>query len=120
MDAQNSLDLAKRATRDSNTMKTLAVLGMLYLPTTLISSIFSTVFFNVESNQQGLQTFKVVWVLVVTAVILTLATFALWTWLSDVEILTVAGKVLEGVRKRWQGLRRLVHSLRWGISLNIV
>ena len=78
LDAANSLELAKSTTADSRTMKTLAALGILYLPTTLVSSIFSTVFFNVESNQRGLEAYKTIWILLVTAILLTLATFAMW------------------------------------------
>ena len=63
-------------------MKTIAIPGMFYLPTTLMSSIFSTVFFNIESKASNLAVYKDIWIFFLLAVGLTFGTFSLWAWMS--------------------------------------
>ena len=63
-------------------MKIIAILGIFYLPATLMSLIFSTVFFNIESRASNLAVYKEIWTFFLLAVGLTLGTFVLWAWMN--------------------------------------
>lgn len=65
---------------------TIAVLGLLYVPSTFMSSFFSTVFFNLNPNTNDLTLAKDVWILVITALLLTILTLILWIWLNGREM----------------------------------
>ncbi len=45
--------LAHSAKRDSQSMKTLSILGALFLPATYLASVFSMTFFNFQANGDG-------------------------------------------------------------------
>ena len=88
-DAKSSIDLAKSSTeiaasmaRESTTMMTIAALGLLYLPATLMSSIFNTVFFNLDPITNKLRITKDFWIFVIAALLLTILTLSVWIWLK--------------------------------------
>ena len=97
-DSRSMADIAARTNKDNQTMKTIAILGMLYLPTTLMSSIFSTVFFNIESRSSGLAVYKQIWSFALLAICLTIATFGLWALLSEQKFLGMHKRMLERLK----------------------
>lgn len=81
--AEESTKIAHETRRDSNSMKTIATLTMLYLPATFMCSFFGTNFFALDTNGPRPPSFVVSrlwWVYVVTSVPLTLLTFGVWVW----------------------------------------
>ncbi|TKX19028.1 hypothetical protein C1H76_8918 [Elsinoe australis] len=47
-DSRTSTDIAKAAMQDSSSTKTISVLGLIFLPSTFVCSIFSTTFFSLQ------------------------------------------------------------------------
>jgi len=81
--AEESTKIAHETRRDSNSMKTIATLTMLYLPATFVCSFFGTNFFALDTNGPDRPSFvvsKIWWVYVVTTAPLTLLTFGVWFW----------------------------------------
>ncbi|KAK6079301.1 hypothetical protein SCUP234_05854 [Seiridium cupressi] len=81
--------LAHASKRDSTAMKTLSLLGALFLPGTFLASLFSMTFFdfNVDGNSgtgdgTGAQVSEYLWVYFVVTIPLTLAIVGSW-WLLD-------------------------------------
>ena len=88
-DAKSSIDLAKSSTeiaastaQETTTMMTIAALGLLYLPATLMSSIFNTVFFKLDPVTNELRITQSFWIFVVAALLLTILTLGMWIWLK--------------------------------------
>ena len=88
-DAENSIQLAKSSTeiadktsKDSANMKTIGVFGMIYLPSTFLSSIFSTVFFNIDPEARRLVVYKEIWLFILAALCCTVSTLALCAWFN--------------------------------------
>ena len=80
--SESSTNIAE-ATRRDGTMKSIAVLGMLYLPNTFMASVFSTVFFHVDSDASGLVAYREVWIFIAASLSATLLTVGLWVWLNE-------------------------------------
>lgn len=85
--------LAHAAKRDSTSMKTLSLLGAIFLPATYLASVFSMTFFNFQDQdlpsagggQQQQQrndpvVSKDLWIYFVISVPLTLAIVLVWWW----------------------------------------
>ena len=64
---------------DNVSMKAVAVVTMMYLPTTFVATICSTVFFDVDSS--GIVVNPKIWMFAVAAVLLTLLTIVIWLFL---------------------------------------
>ncbi|OGM44678.1 hypothetical protein ABOM_007453 [Aspergillus bombycis] len=70
-------ELAKRSAEDAAAVKMLSLVGLVYLPTTIVANFFSTEF--VKVNEQGdIYISPWVWILAVISVPLTVATIFLW------------------------------------------
>lgn len=89
--------LAHASKRDSTAMKTLSLLGALFLPGTFLASLFSMTFFdfNVDGNNNssdstseggvvtgGAQVSQYLWVYFVVTIPLTLAIVGSWLWID--------------------------------------
>ncbi|QIW98177.1 hypothetical protein AMS68_003695 [Peltaster fructicola] len=81
----NTQQVAKLAREDSEVSKTIAVLGLLFLPGTLVSAIFSTSFFNFTPGSDDeparwsvSEKFWIYWVVTGILTALILATWTLW------------------------------------------
>ena len=79
--AHQSKLIAERTQKDSTAMVTMAVLTIFFLPSTFIAALFSTVFFDINSNGTGLTVHQGLWIYVVVAIILTVLVMAVWIWL---------------------------------------
>ena len=77
--AIQSVKVAEESRKDSVSMKAVAVVTMMYLPTTFVATICSTIFFNVDSN--GIVVDSKIWIFAVAAVLLTLLTIVTWLFL---------------------------------------
>jgi hypothetical protein len=64
--------------QDSNAMKAIAILTLVFLPLTGIASLFSTPFFEVAGNHLWVS--ASIWVFWVITVCLTFSVFASWVW----------------------------------------
>ncbi|KAB8232877.1 uncharacterized protein BDW43DRAFT_97098 [Aspergillus alliaceus] len=70
-------ELAERSVEDAAAVKMLSLVGLVYLPTTIVANFFSTEF--VKVNEEGAMYISPwVWILVAIAVPLTLVTIFLW------------------------------------------
>ena len=80
-DNKLNIETAKAARRDSNAMRTIAAVTLVFLPGTFTATLFSTTFFNFQN-----QTSRVVswwlWLYSVVTVMLTLAVVAGWYYLE--------------------------------------
>ncbi|KAL2154651.1 hypothetical protein VTH82DRAFT_3327 [Thermothelomyces myriococcoides] len=82
---ENEIDLIFNniARQDNRVMKSIALLGMIFLPSTFISAIFSTTFFNFDEESNAWEVSDKIWIFLVTAIPATIITIVLWfTWLS--------------------------------------
>jgi len=78
--------MAKKNRQDSRTVKIITMVAMLYLPASLVSSLFSTNLVRVEPSNVSVG--KAMWVYVITTVVLTVCTVAgayVWNWQSSKE-----------------------------------
>jgi protein-S-isoprenylcysteine O-methyltransferase Ste14 len=64
--------------QDSNAMKAIAVLTLVFLPLTGIASLFSTPFFEVAGSHLWVP--ASIWIFWVITVCLTFSVFASWVW----------------------------------------
>ncbi|KAF7899536.1 hypothetical protein EAF00_003872 [Botryotinia globosa] len=74
--------MALASKRDSSAMKTIAMLGILFLPGTFVASILSTTFFDFQ-NESNLSTavspsFWIYWVITVPVKLIILVLWYLW------------------------------------------
>ncbi|KAL6702414.1 hypothetical protein ACN47E_002056 [Coniothyrium glycines] len=74
--AASSAEIARQAQRDSASMITIAAVTMVFLPSTFISAILSTTFF--DYGDDGLHVSSKWWVLLATSIPLTIIVFAVW------------------------------------------
>jgi H+/Cl- antiporter ClcA len=78
--------LAHASKRDSTAMKTLSLLGAVFLPGTFLASLFSMTFFDFnvgsDGDGQGAQISEYLWVYFVVTIPLTLAIVGSWWWLD--------------------------------------
>ncbi|KAM0805619.1 hypothetical protein BDR22DRAFT_884599 [Usnea florida] len=93
-DSHNTLLISQAARNDSFDMRAIALLTLVFLPSTLVSTIFSMSFFNFSPNDANGQPSGAVspyiWIYLAIAVPLTLVTVALWLgwqrWRSRVAV----------------------------------
>ncbi|KAI1264416.1 hypothetical protein F5Y18DRAFT_428042 [Xylariaceae sp. FL1019] len=88
MDAGVSRDIGQAAKEDSSTMKTLTFIGVLFLPATFISAIFSTSFFKFGDNGEWSVSDKF-WVYWATAVPITTVTILLWVLTQENAVIRI-------------------------------
>ncbi|KAK6814772.1 hypothetical protein RU639_009768 [Aspergillus parasiticus] len=70
-------ELAKRSAEDAAAVKMLSLVGLVYLPTTIVANFFSTEFVKIN-EEGGIYISPWVWILAVISVPLTVATIFLW------------------------------------------
>ena len=80
--ADESKNVAVETRRDSTSMKTIASLTMVYLPSTFAATIFSTGFFNVPGSGSALVVSSAIWKFIIVAAILTSITIGVWVYLN--------------------------------------
>ena len=81
--ADESKNVAVETRRDSTSMKTIASLTMIYLPSTFVATIFSTGFFDFDSNGTGSLKVNVdIWKFLIVAAVLTMLTISIWIYLN--------------------------------------
>ncbi|KAL2870348.1 uncharacterized protein BJX67DRAFT_280794 [Aspergillus lucknowensis] len=68
--------LTMRSARDAAAVKVLTIIGLVFLPTTMVENFFSTQF--IKTDGEGLQISEFVWVMVAVAVPLTVFVVVLW------------------------------------------
>jgi hypothetical protein len=71
--------LAHASKRDSNSMKSLSLLGAVFLPATYLASLFSMTFFNFQ-NSDGPSVSSDLWIYFVITVPLTVLIVLFWRW----------------------------------------
>ncbi|KAF1985224.1 hypothetical protein K402DRAFT_394920 [Aulographum hederae CBS 113979] len=69
--AQGSREIAEAAKRDSETMKTITVITLIFLPTMLVATIFGANVFTIRTNDAW-------WMFIVASVCLTTIVFLIW------------------------------------------
>ena len=120
-DAKSSIALAKSSTqiatstaKQTTTMMTIAALGLLYLPATLMSSIFNTIFFKLDPITNELSVTKGFWIFVIAALLLTTLTLGLWIWLKGrgMSDISYVSQKLQAYRKRFRSLGRESHEMQ--------
>lgn len=85
--ADESKGIAVETRRDSTSMKTIAGLTIIYLPSTFAATIFSTGFFSYSAGpQQSLHVDGEIWKFVVVSLILTVLTIVVWICLNKYGI----------------------------------
>ncbi|KAK4068717.1 uncharacterized protein Triagg1_7077 [Trichoderma aggressivum f. europaeum] len=92
-DFRATLILAESQHRDSLSMKTLAIVTMLFLPGSFISALFSTSMFDWDSvdptsNSIGVRTmpqFRLYWAITIPLTIVTFILFFLWLWMTKLR-----------------------------------
>ncbi|PMD27018.1 hypothetical protein NA56DRAFT_562050, partial [Hyaloscypha hepaticicola] len=70
--------IAEDTRRDSSSMKTIAVLTLVFLPATAMASIFSMSMFNWQAQDGGTVVSSKIWIYVVVAVVLTCVVLIIW------------------------------------------
>lgn len=81
--AEQSRRIAEETRRDSTSMKTIASLTMVYLPSTFAATVFGTGFFTYQVGDETI--FRVsaqIWKLIVTALVLSALTVGIWVWVN--------------------------------------
>ena len=82
--ADESKNVAVGTRRDSTSMKTIASLTMVYLPSTFVATIFSTGFFEFGSDGTSALSVNVdIWKFIVVAAIFTALTISVWVYLNN-------------------------------------
>ncbi|KAI0438946.1 hypothetical protein F4803DRAFT_533214 [Xylaria telfairii] len=76
--AQNSLVVSEQALRDSSSMKAIAVVTLIFLPSTFIAAIFSMSMFNWLAGDQETVISNRLWIFVLFSVSLTLIVLFVW------------------------------------------
>ncbi|PSR94268.1 hypothetical protein BD289DRAFT_385478 [Coniella lustricola] len=72
--------LAHASKRDSTSMKTISLLGAIFLPATLLSSVFSMVFFS-TTDSGVLRVYSTLWIYIVITIPVTIIIVVIWwTW----------------------------------------
>ncbi|KAH8673639.1 hypothetical protein BX600DRAFT_211125 [Xylariales sp. PMI_506] len=108
--------LAHASKRDSTAMKTLSLMGALFLPGTFLASLFSMTFFQFSGGDDGTEAYvsRWLWVYFVVTIPLTIAIVASWWWLEkrrekkyaqedvvlEKGIETMEGEIMAIMRKR--------------------
>ena len=81
--ADESKNVAVETRRDITSMKTIASLTMVYLPSTFVATVFSTGFFSYGSDELGNLSINFdIWKFIVVAAVLTALTISVWVYLN--------------------------------------
>jgi hypothetical protein len=99
--AKASKAIAQETKKDGSSMKTLAVVAMLFLPATSVSSILAMPFFR--WNEVGTRDIvnSKLWVYFAVAVPLTLSTIAVWwPWQRNMNLKTLDVGILDWIKKK--------------------
>ena len=80
-DNKLNIETAKAARRDSNTMRIIAAVTLVFLPGTFTATLFSTTFFNFQYQSSRIVSWWL-WLYFVVTVVLTLAVVAGWYYLE--------------------------------------
>ncbi|PLB50949.1 hypothetical protein P170DRAFT_354283 [Aspergillus steynii IBT 23096] len=76
-ESHNITELTKQSVKDAAAVKMLTIVGLVYLPTTIVANFFSTEF--VKVNDQGdMNISREVWIMAVCAIPLTFITIGVW------------------------------------------
>ncbi|KAI1087130.1 hypothetical protein F5B19DRAFT_88679 [Rostrohypoxylon terebratum] len=78
-DSQTSIEINNSAKTDSASMRWIAIVSLVFLPANMVSSIFSTTFFN--GSDGALSVSSDFWIYWVVLVVVTLVTMLLWFYL---------------------------------------
>ncbi|KID63846.1 Mg2+ transporter protein, CorA-like/Zinc transport protein ZntB, partial [Metarhizium hybridum] len=79
-DSRTSVDISMAAQRDSAAMRTIALVSLLFLPSTFVSALFSTTFFKFDDNSGVWSVSQMFWLYWVVAGSLTVAAVTIWRW----------------------------------------
>ncbi|KAK1968381.1 hypothetical protein LY78DRAFT_668367 [Colletotrichum sublineola] len=90
-DSSVSVAIGRATQRDSEAMKTVAFLTLLFLPATFVSAVFSTSFFDFDSESGSWQVSDQFWLFWVVAVPITTATAVLWYYRHKLSFSRVIG-----------------------------
>ena len=80
-DNKLNIETAKAARRDSNAMRIIAAVTLVFLPGTFTATLFSTTFFNFQYQSSRIVSWWL-WLYFVVTVVLTLAVVAGWYYLE--------------------------------------
>ncbi|KAM7213680.1 hypothetical protein V8F06_010938 [Rhypophila decipiens] len=112
--SQINTEIAWEAKREGAQMRSIAVLGMIYLPLSCVASVFSTSLFNWNPTEGETVVSSYIWILAVLAVGMTLLTVLAW------HLWTRREKKLEEAKKKsglglgsGQGLGNGLHDAAW-------
>ncbi|VUC34200.1 unnamed protein product [Clonostachys rosea] len=83
-DSLTSTEISRDMKEDSASMKTIAVLTMVFLPATAVSSFFGMAFFNLSETGQFV-TSREIWIFAVISVPLTVLIWSLWVFWSHLS-----------------------------------
>uniref|UniRef100_A0A8H7KE68 Uncharacterized protein n=1 Tax=Bionectria ochroleuca TaxID=29856 RepID=A0A8H7KE68_BIOOC len=83
-DSLTSTEISRDMKKDSASMKTIAVLTMVFLPATAVSSFFGMAFFNLSDTGQFVAS-REIWMFAVTSVPLTVIILSLWVFWSPLS-----------------------------------
>ncbi|KAI1150663.1 hypothetical protein F4825DRAFT_393166 [Nemania diffusa] len=76
--ARANIEIAASAKTDSNQMRSIALLTMVFLPATFVASVFSMTFFDWDPPQGKSMVSSSIWIYFIIAVVLTVAVVGLW------------------------------------------
>ncbi|KAI1264935.1 hypothetical protein F5Y18DRAFT_71372 [Xylariaceae sp. FL1019] len=77
--AHNGLEVAQHTRRDSELMKSIALLTMIFLPATFVATLFSMGFFNYQGpNGDILRVSPYIWLYFVVTILVTSVAFGIW------------------------------------------
>ncbi|KAL8727233.1 MAG: hypothetical protein Q9166_006197 [cf. Caloplaca sp. 2 TL-2023] len=102
--ADASRRIAFETRRDSDAMKTIAALTMVFLPATFVATLFGMVFFTVDSDSGShFRVNPLWWIYLVVTIPLTLLTVGVWRgWLSMVRRLRIQDEESLGLKEKSQ------------------
>lgn len=87
-DNKLNIDTATAARRDSNDMRIIAAVTLIFLPGTFTATVFSTTFFNFQNRSPGIVSWWL-WLYFVVTIVLTLVVLAGWYYISKKQNMTI-------------------------------
>ncbi|KAI0506868.1 hypothetical protein F5B22DRAFT_622347 [Xylaria bambusicola] len=79
---ETSLEIAKATRRDSEHMRSIALVTMIFLPGTFFAGVFSMTFFDWSGNSGQPVVSKYIWIYVLFTLLVTLITIGLWYYFN--------------------------------------
>ncbi|KAI1374354.1 hypothetical protein F4677DRAFT_461415 [Hypoxylon crocopeplum] len=111
-DSQASIEINHSTKSDSASMRWIAIVSLVFLPANLVSSIFSTTFFDVTNDMVSVT--KDFWIYWVVLVAVTAVTLAFWFYLPR---LTTEERVRQpSPSDMWPGTKKSLRSLAYGLK----